>query len=160
MGPEVLRLLWPVIGGQYYEAVLEFWRSGNLLPFFKDGLIFLLPKVPNPEVIAQWRPITLLNAIYKVIAKLMAARLAVVLPSITPRLGFPVEFIRAARALQEGAQSRILLNGRLLSPFTIGKGVRQGCPLSPLLYVIASIPIINGLKGENQRGRIRPVMLG
>ncbi|KAL3686497.1 hypothetical protein R1sor_009071 [Riccia sorocarpa] len=84
-----------------------------------------------------------------------------VLRSLWPvHLGFPMQFIMAVRALQEDAESRILLNGQMLSPFRVSKGVRQGCPLSPLLYVLASIPVINALKKENARGQIAPVDLG
>ncbi|KAL3693517.1 hypothetical protein R1sor_007168 [Riccia sorocarpa] len=74
-------------------------------------------------------------------------------------LDFPQTFISAARALQENADSRILLNGQLLAPFTVSRGVRQGCPLSPLLYVIASIPVINRFKKENDRRQILPIVL-
>ncbi|KAL3697431.1 hypothetical protein R1sor_011507 [Riccia sorocarpa] len=216
MGPEIMKLLWTFIGETYYLAVVEFWSSGSLLPFFKDGLIYLIPKLSEPELIGHWRPITLLNATYKVLAKILAARLALVLPSLTPveqqgfvkgrspqnciitfclvhevlkrqrkaalfisldqekaydrlspnylwaviaHLRFPRAFISAARALQEGAESRILLNNQPLSPFLVSRGVRQGCPLSPLLYVIASIPIIYRIRAENSWGRIRPVKI-
>ncbi|KAL3689053.1 hypothetical protein R1sor_015362 [Riccia sorocarpa] len=84
MGPEIMKLLWPVIGRLFSLAVIEFWESGDLPAAFKDGLIFLLPKVPCPEALGQWRPITLLNAIYKVIAKLLACRLAFILPEVIP----------------------------------------------------------------------------
>ncbi|KAL3692518.1 hypothetical protein R1sor_006169 [Riccia sorocarpa] len=81
---EVFAVLWPLVGGVFCEAVIEFWESGVLLPYFKDGLLFLLPKVDDPLTISQWRPITLLNSIYKVIAKLIAARMAVTLPGLIP----------------------------------------------------------------------------
>ncbi|KAL3699779.1 hypothetical protein R1sor_017801 [Riccia sorocarpa] len=217
MSPEVMRLLWPFIGRSFCAAGREFWLSGSLLPFFKDGLIFLLPKVENPATLGQWRPITLLNTVYKVLAKLLASRLALVLPTLVPReqqgfvkgrtpqncvitfslvhealkrerrsaffvsldqdkaydrllpsflwrdlqhLDFPVSFVNAVKALQEGVESTILFNGHLLSPFKIGKGVRQGCPLSPLLFVLASIPLIQKIKAENARGSILAVNLG
>ncbi len=34
--------------------------------------------------------------------------------------------------------SRIICNGKLLEHVFLGRGVRQGCPLSPLLYVLVS----------------------
>ncbi|KAL3679396.1 hypothetical protein R1sor_022352 [Riccia sorocarpa] len=42
-------ILWPIVGKRYTKAVLEFWRTGNLLLFFKDGILFLLPKVDIPD---------------------------------------------------------------------------------------------------------------
>lgn len=34
--------------------------------------------------------------------------------------------------------SRVICNGKLTDPIFLGRGVRQGCPLSPLLYVLVS----------------------
>ncbi|KAL3675054.1 hypothetical protein R1sor_025002 [Riccia sorocarpa] len=81
---EVMVELWPVIGNLFCEVVVEFWESGRLHPYFKEGLLFLLPKTENTSGLAHWRPITLLNTVYKVIAKLLALRLAVVLPGLVP----------------------------------------------------------------------------
>ena len=35
-------------------------------------------------------------------------------------------------------QSKVKINGLLFDPFTLSRGVRQGCPLSMLLYVNAA----------------------
>ncbi|KAL3683354.1 hypothetical protein R1sor_001376 [Riccia sorocarpa] len=66
---------------------------------------------------------------------------------------------KVVKGLQADVDSRTLLNASLLPSFRVGRGVRQGCPLSPLLYVIASIPIIQNIKALNQEGRIIPVKL-
>ena len=45
-------------------------------------LIMLLPKVNFPQDFSQFRPISLCNFVNKVISKLLAVRLAKVLPSV------------------------------------------------------------------------------
>lgn len=41
--------------------------------------IILLPKTDSPSIISQFRPITLCNVVYKLIAKILAKRLLLVL---------------------------------------------------------------------------------
>ncbi|KAH9070904.1 hypothetical protein Ae201684P_003002 [Aphanomyces euteiches] len=56
--------------------------------------------------------------------------------------GFPETFVDMVRVLYSGRKSRILVNGFLSKPVHISRGVLQGDPLSPLLFVIALEPIV------------------
>ncbi|KAL3701696.1 hypothetical protein R1sor_019718 [Riccia sorocarpa] len=60
------------------------WESAEFPACLLEGVIKLNPKELRPESLHQWRPIALLNAHYKLLAKVMAARLAIILPSIVP----------------------------------------------------------------------------
>jgi Reverse transcriptase (RNA-dependent DNA polymerase)/Endonuclease/Exonuclease/phosphatase family len=63
----------------------------------------------------------------------------------------PPEFISCIRALYTDASACVRINGFLSSPFSLGRGVRQGCPLSPLLYVLSLEPVrhfINSLMDD------------
>ena len=53
------------------------------------------------------------------------------------KLGFGLAFCQWI-ALFYNVFSRIICNSKLTDPIFLGRGVRQGCPLSPLLYVLVS----------------------
>ena len=54
------------------------------------------------------------------------------------KLGFGPVFCQWVSLFYNNVFSRIICNGKLSEPVFLGRGVRQGCPLSPLLYVLVS----------------------
>ena len=54
------------------------------------------------------------------------------------KMGFDSSFIRWVDLFYTGVRSAIIVNGYLSGFFSLSRGVRQGCPLSPLLYVLVS----------------------
>ena len=44
--------------------------------------------------------------------------------------------------LGQDAVSRVMLNGGLTSDIALTRSVRQGCPLSPLLFAIITHPLL------------------
>ena len=61
-------------------------------------------------------------------------------------MGFGDCFIRHIEILYGSAESLVKVGGSLTSPFSFEKGIRQGCPLSGLLYSIAIEPLLNKLR--------------
>ena len=53
------------------------------------------------------------------------------------RFGFQKSIIKWLRTLYSNIKGCILNNGWISSPFKINHGIRQGCPLSALIFVIA-----------------------
>ena len=53
-------------------------------------------------------------------------------------MGFGPSFISWVDLFYSRVQSAVNMNGYLSSFFSLSRGVRQGCPLSPLLYVLVS----------------------
>ena len=51
---------------------------------------------------------------------------------------FGPDFCRWVSIFYNNVFSRIICNGKLTNPVFLERGVRQGCPLSPLLYVLVS----------------------
>lgn len=48
----------------------------------------------------------------------------------------PTKLIAVTKALYTGATSRVVHKGELSDPIELKCGVRQGCPLSPLLFIV------------------------
>ena len=52
------------------------------------------------------------------------------------KFGFGPSFCNWVALFNNDVFSRIICNGNLSMPVFLGRGVRQGCPLSPLLYAL------------------------
>jgi hypothetical protein len=64
-----------MIGNEVLEAVEESRRSGTMVRSLKSTFITLIPKVDKPMSFGDFRPISLCNMAYKIIAKVIACRL-------------------------------------------------------------------------------------
>ena len=70
------------MGVDVISGVLSCLKDGSLLKKLNHTNICLIPKTRNPEIVREFRPISLCNVVYKIIAKVLANRLKKVLPSI------------------------------------------------------------------------------
>ena len=64
------------------------------------------------------------------------------------KMGFGPSFIRWVRLLYSRARCSILINGHSTPVFYPSRGVRQGCPLSPLLYVLTMEVLASNLRAH------------
>ena len=65
---------WPIVGNTVVSAILEFLNSGHMLPELNHTHIVLISKIKNHVKMSDFRPISLCNVIYKIIAKVLANR--------------------------------------------------------------------------------------
>ncbi|XP_059440462.1 uncharacterized protein LOC132172916 [Corylus avellana] len=73
---------WNLVGEEVVMAVRHFFSTGLIDPDINFTHITLVPKKKNPSGVSDFRPISLCNVVYKILAKVLANRLKLVLPSI------------------------------------------------------------------------------
>ena len=73
---------WDIVGPEVSQAIISILHSGFMLRKINYTHIALIPKVKNPKRITDFRPISLCNVIYKIVSKVLANKLKVVLPLV------------------------------------------------------------------------------
>ncbi|GKV32816.1 hypothetical protein SLEP1_g41389 [Rubroshorea leprosula] len=171
-----IKAMWEDIKQEVIGYIQEFHERGKMEKGANASFIVLIPKVENPQRIEDYRPISLIGVMYKILAKLLANRLRKVLDKIIGEQQmafikgrqlldgviianevieevkrkkknsflFKVDFEKAydKECLQSSTVS-ILINGSPTRQFPVSKGLRQGDPLSPFLFLI----VAEGLNG-------------
>ncbi|XP_058751102.1 uncharacterized protein LOC131624142 [Vicia villosa] len=81
-GPLFFQKYWSIIKCDVIGAVNHFFIQDWVMPHYNANTIVLIPKTNEPNSINNYRPIALANCKFKIITKIMADRLATILPSL------------------------------------------------------------------------------
>ncbi|GJV31429.1 RNA-directed DNA polymerase, eukaryota [Tanacetum coccineum] len=76
------RRFWNVIEKDVVEAVRFFFNYESFPKGGNSSFIALIPKNPDASIVKDFRPISLIGSLYKIIAKILANRLVVILGDI------------------------------------------------------------------------------
>jgi exonuclease III/ribonuclease HI len=71
---------------------------------------------------------------------------------VLEKFDFPKHFIDCVKALYSDADTSVIINGIQSSPFKVARGVRQGDPLSCLLFDLAIEPLAEMLRQSELKG--------
>nr|GEV59598.1 RNA-directed DNA polymerase, eukaryota [Tanacetum cinerariifolium] len=73
------RRYWSLIEGDVVNAVTWFFHHGRIPNGGNSSFITLIPKIPNVNMVKDFRPISLIGSVYKIVAKVLVNRLVMVL---------------------------------------------------------------------------------
>ncbi|GKV44307.1 hypothetical protein SLEP1_g51499 [Rubroshorea leprosula] len=111
-----VKVMWEDIKSDVVEFVQEFHEQGKIAKGSNASFIVLIPKVENPQKIEEYRPISLIDVMYKILAKIFANRLRMVIDKVIGE--HQMAFIRG-RQLAKGA---VIANEEFHEQGKIAKG--------------------------------------
>ncbi|KAK3189324.1 hypothetical protein Dsin_028885 [Dipteronia sinensis] len=74
---------WSTVGKNVTEGCLKCLQSGETVAYVNDTLVCLIPKVKKTIRMSEFRPISLCNVIYKIVATTLTNRLRNVIGEVT-----------------------------------------------------------------------------
>jgi ribonuclease HI len=207
---------WGLVGDDLVKEVLAAVNSAHIPDGWNDTTIVLIPKINDPTLVSQFRPISLCNVVYKVISKMLANRIRGILPDVISdhqsafvpgrlitdnillayecihrikkkqgkkglcavkldmhkaydrvewsflekimwKMGFDRRWVTLIMACVKSVKYKVRVNSSETDTFIPTRGLRQGDPLSPYLFLFVAQGLSSMLKGAENRGELQGV---
>nr|GEV20926.1 RNA-directed DNA polymerase, eukaryota [Tanacetum cinerariifolium] len=126
---EFFRKYWSFVGHDLCEAVEQFFSTGSFPNGCNSSFIALIPKVTDAKFVNDFRPISLIGSLYKVVTKDY-------LIDVLEAFGFGNTWCKWIRGTFSSAKASVLVNGSPTNEFPFYCGLKQGDPLSPYLFIL------------------------
>ena len=86
-GPDGLHVgffqrFWPIVGKSVMEEVRKIFIDMAVPEELNKTFITLIPKIPGPETLSNYRPISLYNTVYKIVSKILVGQLRLFLEKL------------------------------------------------------------------------------
>ena len=77
-----IKQFWETLKPDFTRFLDEFYINGRFPKGSNASFIALIPKTTNPQTLNDYRPISLIGCVYKIVSKILATKLARVLPHL------------------------------------------------------------------------------
>lgn len=207
---------WATVAPNVYSMVKSVLDGKGLPASLNETFLVLIPKVDNPELPSQFRPIGLCNVTYKIITKAIVNRIKPLLPILTSntqtsfvpgrqitdnivivqevlhtmkhkqgrkgfmtikidfekaydrlkwsfirdtltKMNFPLRMINVIMDCVSSPSMRVLWNVEQTEAFLPSRGIRQGDPLSPYLFVLCMERLNQVIEEAVLGGKWKPI---
>ena len=67
------------------------------------------------------------------------------------KMGIEGTYLNIVKAIYDKITANVVLNGEKLKAFSLGSGIRKGCPLSPLLFNLVLEALATAIREEKEK---------
>ncbi|KAI3771839.1 hypothetical protein L6452_03008 [Arctium lappa] len=212
-----IKKFWLLIKEDLVKALDNFWEKAEISRGCNASFLTLIPKKQNPIGLNEYRPISLIGILYKILSKVLSERMKKVLGGIIgdtqttfikgrlvldgvlianevveytrkakkkalvfkvdfdkaydsvewefllhamSEMGFGTKWCKWVKACLISSTISVLVNGSPTKEFTMEKGIRQGDPLAPFLFLIVAESLNTLMKEAKAEGIFEGIKVG
>ncbi|KAL5573012.1 hypothetical protein UlMin_022609 [Ulmus minor] len=164
---------WDIVGEEITAAALLVLNNDGDIHQWNQTLITLIPKIQSPTQVSDFRPISLCNMVYKLVSRTITNRFSRILDEVigdqqsafvpgrlityNVLLGF--ETMHWLRQHRGGNTGYAALKLDMSKAYDRHRGLRQGDPLSPYLFVICAHGLSEMLACFEERKRFTGIKI-